>query len=196
MRPASADPSLTARATWLVAAKTLAFACTIAIPLLLVRRMPQHEFGLYKQIFLIVSSAVGVLPLGFGLTAFYFLPREEEHRNATVFNVVLFTGAVATLFATVLSMFPSLLVLLFNEPEAIRFAPAIGAIIVLWVVGAFLEIVTVANHDIKIATTAIIAIQMTRAICFLTAAIVSGTVHALIIAAVLQGVVQVAGLLV
>jgi hypothetical protein len=58
--------SLTVRTSWLVAAKTVAFAFTIAIPLLLVRRMPQHEFGLYKQVFLIVNSAVSMLPLVFG----------------------------------------------------------------------------------------------------------------------------------
>ena len=93
----------------MVGAKTVAFAFTIAIPLLLVRRMPQHEFGLYKQIFLMTNSAVTVLPLGFGLTAYYFLPRDAAYRNRTVFNVVLFTTSVATLFATVLALFPSLL---------------------------------------------------------------------------------------
>src|SRR5438132_2565668 len=124
----SPQSSLTARTTWLVAAKTLAFGFTIAIPLLLVRRMPQHEFGLYKQLFLVIGSAVGVLPLGFGLTAFYFLPRDERYRHATVFNVLLFTTAVSGLFATVLSLFPSVLIVLFNEPAATRFAPWIGII--------------------------------------------------------------------
>ena len=195
MPSSSAHSSLTARATWLVAAKTLAFAFTIAIPLLLVRRMPQHEFGLYKQVFLVISSAVSVLPLGFGLTAFYFLPRDERYRNATVFNILLFTAGVGGLFAALLSIFPSFLVLLFNEPAAVRFAPAIGLIVVLWVVGSFLEIVTVANHEIRVATAAIVAIQITRATFFLAAAIVSGTVRALVIAAVAQGIVQVVALI-
>jgi O-antigen/teichoic acid export membrane protein len=190
----SESSSLTARTFWLVAAKTIAFAFTIAIPLLLVRRMPQHEFGLYKQIFLVIGTAVGMLPLGFGLTAYYFLPREERCRNAAVFNVVLFTTAVSALCAAVLSLFPSLLILAFSEPAAARFAPWIGAIIVLWVVGSFLEIVTVANQEIRIATGGILAIQVTRATFFLVAAIASGTVRALVFAAVAQGVVQVSAL--
>ena len=189
---APAQHSLTARTTWLLAAKTFAFSFTIAIPLLLVRRMPQHEFGLYKQVFLVIGTAVGVLPLGFGLSAFYFLPRETDRRNQAVFNVVWFTTAVATLFATVLALFPSVLILLFNEPAAVRFAPWIGLIIVLWVAGAFLEIVTVANHDIKIATIAIVAIQITRAVFFLAAAVIGGTVGALMVAAICQGGLQVA----
>src|ERR1044071_6664823 len=94
----SSDDSLSLRTSWLVGGKTLAFVFGSGVPLLLVRRMPQHEFGLYKQIFLVVNSAVTLLPLGFGMTAFYFLPRDEAHRNHTVFNIVLFTTAVATLF--------------------------------------------------------------------------------------------------
>jgi len=191
----SPNSSLTVRTSWLVAAKTLAFAFTIAIPLLLVRRMPQHEFGLYKQIFLVIGSAIGVLPLGFGLTAFYFLPREERYRNHTVFNVVLFTTAVAALFAAALSLFPSVLILVFSDPAAATFAPWIGTIIVLWVVGSFLEIVTVANQEIKVATGVILAIQVTRATFFLTAAVASGTVGALVIAAIAQGLVQVGALI-
>jgi O-antigen/teichoic acid export membrane protein len=190
----SPNSSLTIRTSWLAAAKTLAFAFTIAIPLLLVRRMPQHEFGLYKQIFLVIGSAIGVLPLGFGLTAFYFLPREERYRNHTVFNVVLFTTAVAALFAAALSLFPSVLILVFSDTAAARFAPWIAIIIVLWVVGSFLEIVTVANQEIKVATAAILAIQVTRATFFLIAAIASGTVRALVVAAIAQGVVQVGAL--
>src|SRR3954467_14413598 len=152
----ASGPNLTLRTSLLVAAKTVAFVFSSLIPLLLVRKMPQHEFGLYKQFFLIIGSAVSVLPLGFGLTAYYFLPRDERYRNHTVLNVVLFTTAVATLFAAALSLFPSILILLFSEPRAAAFAPALGVVIVLWVLGSFLEIVTVANHEIKVATGAIL----------------------------------------
>jgi len=186
--------SLTVRTIWLITAKTVAFAFTVAIPLLLVRRMPQHEFGLYKQIFLVINSAVTMLPLGFGMTAFYFLPREEGCRNHTVFNIVLFTTAVSALFGAVVSLFPSVLIVLFKEPAAVEFAPWIGVIIVLWVVGSFLEIVTVANQDIGIATAAIVAIQITRATFFVTAAIAAGTIRSLVLAALAQGLLQVAAL--
>src|SRR5437764_111760 len=190
----NSDHSLTARASWLIAGKTLAFAFTIAIPILLVRRMPQHEFGLYKQIFLVINSALNMLPLGFGMTAFYFLPRDDDHRRHTVFNIVLFTTSVAILFGAALALVPTILVLLFREPAAVGFAPWIATIVVLWVAGSFLEIVTVANQEIRIATAAILGIQITRAGFFLSAAVASGTIHAVLVAAVGQGLVQVTAL--
>src|SRR2546423_776671 len=165
----SLNGSLTVRTFWLVAAKTIALTFTIATPLLLVRRMPQHEFGLYKQLFLVVGTALDLLPLGFGLTVFYFLPRDEDHRNHTVLNVVMFTTAVGTLFAALLSLFPSVLVLVLSEPAAARFAPWVGTIVALWVLGSFLEIVTIAHQEFKFATNAILGIQATRAILFITA---------------------------
>ena len=67
-------------------------------------------------------------------------------------------------------------------------------IVVLWVVGSFLEIVTVANQEIKVATGVILGIQVTRATFFLVAAIASGTVWALVLAAIAQGVVHVGAL--
>ena len=76
--------SLTVRAFWLMFAKALAFVLGFALPLLLVRRLNQFEFGLYKQVFLVVSTSITVLPLGFSLSAYYFLSREEGGQRAAV----------------------------------------------------------------------------------------------------------------
>ncbi len=62
--------------SWLTFAKTVGFAFSIALPLLLVRRMDRAQYGLYKQAFLVVTTAMTVLPFGVPMSAFYFLPRE------------------------------------------------------------------------------------------------------------------------
>src|SRR5262245_59806332 len=143
--------SLTGRTFWIAAGKTLAFAFTIAIPILLARRMATHEFGLYKQIFLVINSAVGMLPLGFGMTAFYFLPRERApHRSATVLNIVLLTSAMAALFAVVLLVYPQTLTLVFNEPAAAQYGPWIACVTLLWVAGSVFETIVVANQEVKL----------------------------------------------
>src|SRR5215475_1219689 len=84
--------SLTARAAWFMAARTLAFAFSFGLPLLLVRRLDQHQFGLYKQIFLLAMTAINILPLGVEMSAFYFLPRAQnrEEKGAVVANILLF----------------------------------------------------------------------------------------------------------
>src|SRR5213078_2616590 len=90
--------SLTARAFWLIFAKTLAFGFGFVLPLMLVRRLGQTEFGLYKQAVLVVVTAHGLLPLSYRMRAYYFLPRERERRGAIVFYIMLYpllTGSLA-----------------------------------------------------------------------------------------------------
>lgn len=49
----------------------------IAIPIVLVRVFDQSTFGVYKQLFLISSTAVMVLTVGLPASLYYFVPRSE-----------------------------------------------------------------------------------------------------------------------
>jgi hypothetical protein len=62
----------------------------------------------------------------------------------------------------------------------------------LWIVSSLLEIVPIANQEIKLASVAIVCVHLTRTIFYLAAVLSFGTVRALIYAAVLQGVLQTA----
>src|SRR5829696_3187045 len=91
--------SLTVQAFWLLLAKTLAFMFAFALPVLLTRSLSQNEYGLFKQVFIIIT-ATSLLPLGFGLSAYYYLPRETDtkRRGQIILNILLFNlimGAAA-----------------------------------------------------------------------------------------------------
>jgi len=115
--PLGDKTTLTSRAAWLVLGKTLAFLLAFALPLLLVRRMSQYEFGLYKQIFLFVTTAMMLLPLGFHMSAYYFLPREPQWGKQIVLNILLFEVLVAIIACALIVLWPSLLSALFNNEE-------------------------------------------------------------------------------
>lgn len=185
------------RAAWIMSARTAAFVLSFALPLLLVRRLDQTSFGLYKQVFLLVGTAVNVLPLGFHLSAFYFLPRETERRGEVVFNILLFHVLVAGAACLAFVLRPTLIVSLFpGSPELVPFAPALGVALLLWVVSSFLESVAMANQETKTATLFIVAMQLARTLLLLAAAIVFASVESLIYAAVIQGALQTVVLLV
>jgi len=127
--PAAKSASLTARTFWLIFAKMFSFAFGIALPLLLVRRLSQVEFGLYKQAFLIVGTAASILPLGFSMSAYYFLPRESENKGAIVLNILLFNLVVGSLAFLTLLLKPGLIEIIFNSRELVPYAPLIGLLI-------------------------------------------------------------------
>jgi O-antigen/teichoic acid export membrane protein len=184
--------SLTVQAAWILAAKIFSFALAIAVPLLLARRLDQTEFGLYKQVFLIIMTANALLPFGFGMSAYYFLPREKERAGAVVLNILIFNAVVGLLAASVLFLFPNSLAWLFDDAVMANFAPALGLAIWLWIFSAFLETLVIANNEPRLAMVFIVFSQASKAVFFLAAAIFFGTVSSLIWAAVAQAALQTA----
>jgi O-antigen/teichoic acid export membrane protein len=174
----------------LAIARTVAFTFTVALPLLLVRRLSQYEFGIYKQVFLVINTAVTTLPLGFGMSAYYFLPRERERAGQVVLNVILFSAAIGGIACLLLCFYPTLLVFLFKDPTLRHYAPQIGVVVVLWLVGGFLEVLPVARGEARTAMIFIVCLQITRTMLIFAAAVFLGTVKSLLLAAILYGGVQ------
>src|SRR5579872_2651426 len=110
-------PSLTSLTLWLLIGKILSYGMAIALPLLLVRRVSKDEFGLYKQAFLVVGTAISTIPLAFHMSMYYFLPREQEHRGQVILNVLLWYGLSTSLAFGALLLWPSLLARIFGSSE-------------------------------------------------------------------------------
>ena len=141
--------SLTRSALWLMAAKTVAFALAFALPLVLVRHLSQTGFGLYKQLFLLVGSAMTILPLGFVMSGFYFLPRHPTRRPRVAFNILLFYVAVGGLAALVLLWRPTILGTLFHDPTLAALSGPIAILVFLMVAFSFLELIALADADVR-----------------------------------------------
>ena len=184
--------SLTVQAFWLLIAKTLAFMFAFALPVLLTRSLSQNEYGLFKQVFLIITTATALLPLGFGLSAYYYLPRETDtkRRGQIILNILLFNLIMGAVACLVLVFWPGLIARIFHDPTIPTYAPLVGVVILFWLFSAFLEIVPIANQELRLATIFIVFGQLTRTILLLAAAIVFDSVQALIYAGLIHGVIQ------
>lgn len=152
--------------------------------------MDREQYGLYKQAFLIVTTAMTLLPMGVPMSAFYFLPRERTRRRETVLNIVLFHVTVGGLACVLLILYPSILTSIFHDPRLARYSPWIGVTVLFWIMGAFLDMVPVANDEIRLASVFIIGIQASRALIFLGALLLFGTLRSLLVAAALHGLLQ------
>jgi len=73
--PAPATDSVFKPALLLMSGRTVAFAATFFIPLVLARIFDPAQFGTYKQLFLIWGSVYSVAQLGMASSLYYFLPR-------------------------------------------------------------------------------------------------------------------------
>ena len=108
-------------------ARVTGFAFTFLIPIVLSRVLDLKQFGLYKQAFLIVATAQSILPLGFGMSTFYFLSREpEERKRASIAaNALLFHGFAAMLAASIVFFWPEVLIHIFGSADLVRYSTQI-----------------------------------------------------------------------
>ncbi len=187
---AQGEVSLASSALWLVVGKTTAAAFNIAVPLLLVRLLTVREFGVYKQLFLLLDTALVILPLGFALSAFYFFPREPARKAQVVGHIVLVYALVAGLGALLVAGFPALPATLLNTHDLAVYAPILGVAMFLWVGSSFIEFVAIANGEARLAALLVLAMQLLRSGLLVAAGAVFAALRALAVAAVVFGVLQ------
>ena len=171
-------------------AKLVGFGFSFLVPLLIVRYLTQDKVGLYRESFQVIMNSLMILPLGFSMSAFYFLSRERERRAASVFNILLFNFVVGGLACLTLFLFPQLIGNIFRSPELTLLAPKIGVVIWIWIFSTFLETVAIANQEAKLATAFIILAQFTKALLMVSAVFLFATVDSFIYAAMIQGSFQ------
>jgi O-antigen/teichoic acid export membrane protein len=195
MEKFSHPQSLKAQSAWLLLAKIIGFIFAFILPLLVVRLLSQDQVGVYRLSFLVIVNASEVLPLGFSMSAYYFLNREKEKRRAAILNILLFNFVVGGLACVTLIFFPNLLGSIFQSAEMARLAPKIGIVIWIWIISTFLETVAIANQETKLATFFIIFAQFSKTFLMVSAVVFFATVDAFLYAAIIQGAMQTAILL-
>ncbi len=188
--------SLRAQSAWLLFAKIIGFGFSFLLPLLIVRYLSRENVGLYRESFLVIVNAVAILPFGFSMSAYYYLSRETERRGAVVFNILLFNFVVGGLACLALSLYPQMLGNILRNDELTILAPKIGLVIWIWMFSTFLETVAIANQEARLATAFIIFAQFSKTFLMVSAVFLFATVESFINAAIIQGLLQTAILLV
>jgi O-antigen/teichoic acid export membrane protein len=179
------------RAAWLTAANSIAFGLSFIAPLLLVRMLSQTEFGVYKQVFQILTSVIAALNLQVASTAYYFMPRAPEKKLQVTVNVLAFYVALGSLVATLFIIYPECSLLVFESAELPAHMPLLGVTILLWMVSSNLEVIPLALGDVRASSLFIVISQLTKSALTICAALAFHSVRAMIWAAAIQGMLQI-----
>jgi O-antigen/teichoic acid export membrane protein len=186
------EDSLAVQSLILTAARAAGFIITFAIPLVLVRVFDQDGFGLYKQLFLIVGTAVPILNLGLYASIFYFVPRDGgdgQRYIVQALGLLTLTGALA---AMLLIVNAGWLADTFGAPSLREYAPLLGLCVLLATPTEVFASAPVVDRRPVLAAWVMTASDVVRAILIIGAAVVVGTLTsvlwATIISASLRGV--------
>ena len=176
----------------LMSGRTLAFAATFFIPVVLARIFDPAEFGTYKQLFLVHSTIYYIAQLGMASSLYYFLPRAPREAGRYVANSMWFLG-LAGLAAFILVVMTSPKIAQWMSNNALTaYLPWIGAYLFLMMLSTALEIVLISRSKYFWASASYAISDLARAAAFIVPVLVFRQLRWLLWGAVAVAFVRVA----
>src|SRR5438046_2329998 len=111
---------------WLTAAKLIGIAMSLIVPLVLVRRLSQRDFGLYKQAFQVLTTMLTLLGLSFVASIYYFMPREPHRKPQVAMNVLLFYALVGSIVSLCFVCWPRWIAIIFSTDVLVPQIPLLS----------------------------------------------------------------------
>src|SRR5262245_9630083 len=189
------EKSFIERAAWLTGANLLAFALSFLTPLVIVRVFDRVEFGTYKQLFQILTTFMTALYLQVPMSAYYFMPREPDKRPQVAMNIILFYLVTGGLTALTFAAYPTWITYVFDNPALDEHIPLLGVALTLWLIATNVEIFPLALGDVRTASRFIVLAQISKSLIMISAALMFGTLRAVLWGSIIQGAIQCAFML-
>jgi O-antigen/teichoic acid export membrane protein len=150
----------------LMAARAVASAATLLIPVTLVRVFDQYEYGTYRQLFLVFMTLYPIALFGLSDSLYYFVPRDPGRAGAYVANAMAgLTLAGVACFAG-LYVSRELVAGWMQNPALAESLGAIGAFLLFSLAATTLEIVLIARKRYSWASSSYVASDLLRAAFF------------------------------
>src|SRR5262245_31324435 len=143
------QPGFAERVAWLTGANIVAFALAFFVPVVVVRNLDPTQFGLYKQLFQILATLIGLLYLQVASSAFYFMEREQERRLQVAMNIVLFYLMAGLLVVMLCLVYPSWVAVIFHNSEIVNHIPLLGFAILTWLLSGNLDVIPLSQNDVR-----------------------------------------------
>jgi len=181
---------------FLVGGRTVAFAATFFIPIVLVRLLSQAEFGTYKQLFLVFATLYTIAQFGMAESLFYFVPQaSREARRYVVHSTLFLLGMGVASLAIILGLRSAITGVLGNDALG-GALPLLGVFVLLMLPSAVLEIVMIARGRYRLASACYGASDALRAVFFLAPVLLLGwRIEGLLLGAIAFAVLRLAATL-
>lgn len=187
-RLAQREESLTIAATMLTVARVIGWLPTVAIPILLVRLLSQELFGVYKQLFLVLGTAVPLLNIGLSASLFYFVPRDEESAPKFIYNAVILLSVLGVVGGAGLFAGSGFLIdhLALDVPEADRYMRLLAWLVAISVPAQVVITLPIVDKRSLFAAYILGGLSLLNGALVVVAIVVWGTLDAVLWAALLS----------
>jgi O-antigen/teichoic acid export membrane protein len=175
----------------LVVGRSVGFAASFFIPLVLVRVFHQADFGTYKQLFLVFSTVSLVTQAGLAESLFYFLPSARQRAGSYVANTTLCLALLGLAAAAVLWAGAPAIASWMNNPALEPLLPWLGIFLMLSLASESLEVVLIANRRYVWAAASYGLSDLLRSALFVLPALLTGRLQGVLVGGVIFAAVRV-----
>jgi O-antigen/teichoic acid export membrane protein len=175
----------------LVAGRTIGFAASFIIPILLVRHFNQTEFGTYKQLFLIYGTLYGLAQIGMAESLYYFVPQQPKDSGPYIGNALVTLAAAGLMCMGLLVVGEDRIAGWLSNPQLGDHMILLGWFLVLMLVSAVFEIVMVSRKQHLAAAWAYAASDVVRTVLLVVPAFVHGGLRGVLIGGVAFAIVRI-----
>jgi O-antigen/teichoic acid export membrane protein len=167
------------RALSLGAANAFDYGMQFILPVVLVRFLPMEAFGGYRLLWLMVTTAMLLIPLSMPQSLYYFLPRSNpEERRLHVHHTLIYLAAAGVIGGLLCSPWNPLL------PDSVSalatYGALIPALVVLFAVTFLLDVLPTIDERVHWQSGIIIALSLLRTVTLAIGAWQSGSLEVLI----------------
>ncbi|MDP9053818.1 MAG: oligosaccharide flippase family protein [Acidobacteriota bacterium] len=168
----------------LMCGRTLAFIATFFIPVVLARIFDPAQFGTYKQLFLIHSTAYFIAQVGMASSLYYFLPQAGETAGKYVANSVVFLGLAGCAGFALLAIAAPWVAKWMSNPALAGYLWWTGLYLALMMFSASLEIVLISQGKYLWASISYAVSDLGRAAALIAPVLIFRNLESLLIASV------------
>jgi len=181
---ATSSNSVLKPAMLLMCGRTLAFIATFFIPVVLARIFAPVQFGTYKQLFLIHSTAYFIAQVGMASSLYYFLPQAGQTAGKYVANSVVFLGLAGCAGFGILVAAAPWVAKWMNNPALVSYLWWTGLYLALMMFAASLEIVLISRGKYLWASISYAVSDLGRAAALIIPVLIFRNLESLLIASV------------
>jgi len=167
----------------LMGGRSVGFAATFAIPIVLVRSLDPAGFGVYRLVFLVYTSVYLLAQIGMAESLYYFVPQRPDRASRCVANSVTTLAVTGVLVGGVMYL-AARPIGRWLGTELVAELPRLAVFLAAMLCSASFEILLVARKQYKSAAGVYAASDVARAAFLAVPALVFRSVDALMMGAI------------
>jgi len=175
----------------LIVARTLSFAVTFFIPVILVRVFSQATFGAYKQVFLLYVICYAIAQVGMAESLYYFIPSEPARAGRVVINSVIILGVSGLVCVSALTARAHQVATWLGNPEIAGYVAPIAIFLLFMLITSVLEISMMARKRYVLAAWTYFSSDVLRSALLIIPALLFRSLGAVVVGAIIFAAIRV-----